>query len=181
MGADGVEVAEGGDLHSGIGDSLIDENLFDDVFCLGVGIRDVAAGWGFFGDGRSGGVAVDAGGGAEDEFFDAVVVHRVEEVEGDCDVVAIIFEGFLDGFADGFKAGEVEDGIELVVGKKLVERGGVFEVDLVEFWEVTGDFFNATKDAFFAVTEVVGDDGSETRLDKLYDGMRTDVASAAGD
>lgn len=47
------------------------------------------------------GVAVDGGGGGEDNVRDGVLLHAAKEDDGAVDVYAVVFEGLLRGLADG--------------------------------------------------------------------------------
>ena len=112
VGAGGVEVAEEGGVPvvTGFGFFLCEEALrvdmvgdeiFDGGFgaAIGVGGTDGA----LFGDGdhvgEAGRVAVDRGGGGEDDVGDIVFGHGGEEVDGAVDIGAPVFEGNFPRFS----------------------------------------------------------------------------------
>ena len=157
--ADGVEVSQEDDVPFGVGLLDVHEDLFEHALGPAVGVGAGAFG-AVFGDGDLGGVAIDGGAGAEDDVLAVVVAHDVDEGEGAADVVFVVFPGFGDALADGFESGEVDAGVEGVVGEEVFEGLAVADVDLVEgdFWH-TDELRCAAQGNGVAVAEVVDDHG----------------------
>ena len=134
---------------------------------------------GGFGEGSGGVVAVDGGGGAEDDAVAVVVAHGLQKGEGGVDVVAVVLDGLDDGLADGLVAGEVDDGLDVVLGEDLLKLLAAGDVALVEFGSLAGDLLDAVYDGAFGVEEVVGDDDVLVALEEFDGGVRADEAGSA--
>ena len=52
------------------------------------------------------------------------------------EVIPVVFQRLLHAFAHGLEAGEVDDGVHVVLGEDAVERRAIEEVRLVEFQAV---------------------------------------------
>jgi hypothetical protein len=127
-----------------------DAKVFDDAFCheFGAAVRVElgAEGVGFV-DGDCLWVAVDGGGGGEDNVSDAAFVHAFEEDHGALDVDVVVTEWDRDGFRDGFETGEMDDRVDFGVGfEDGEEEGFVGDVGLVED-EVVGWFLSDSEDS----------------------------------
>lgn len=120
------------------------------------------------------GVAIGGAGRGEDEAFAGVLLHGFEKGEGAGDVVAVVFEGGFDRFANVAVGGKVKDGFGLVLGKELIEKGRVVEVALNEGDAIVWEGIQV------AVDEVIEDDNGLTEAEEVLDGVRADVAGAAG-
>ena len=119
--ADGIEVAKGDDVELGVGHAKIFQDFFDHVFGFAVGVGELDASRKGFDALLDTLVAVNGGGGGENELLDAVGLHRLEEVEGAGDVVVVVLERLFDGFGDGFESGEVDDEVKMGMVEDLVE------------------------------------------------------------
>jgi len=110
--AGGVEVAQQGGVPVvagfacflgvvALGFDVVADEIFDGGFgpAVGVGGADGAG----FGNGdhvwKAGGVAVDGGGGGEDDVGDVVFGHGGEKVDGAVDIGAVVFQGDFTGFS----------------------------------------------------------------------------------
>lgn len=95
------------------------------------------------------------------------------------EVVAVVFEGFLDRLADGFRGGEVDHRVEFILFEDLAEGFAVAAVDLDEGDVDAGDLAYALDGAHVAVGEVVDDDDVVTGIDQFHGGVRADVTGTA--
>ena len=119
--ADGIEVAKGDDIKFRVGYAKVFQDFFDHVFSLAVGVGKLDTSGKGFDALLDTLVAVNGGGGGENELFHTVRLHRLEEVEGAGDVVVVVLERLFDGFGDGFEAGEVDDKVKTGMVENLVE------------------------------------------------------------
>lgn len=121
MVADWVEVAQDGDLPFWVAVCEIAEDFFDGEFGPAVRIDDANADSHILGvlDGSL--LAIDTGGGREDDFLDAVGFHGIEEIDGTIDVGLVVAERLGDRLGDGFEAGEMHDRVDLVLVKNFVD------------------------------------------------------------
>ena len=119
--ADGIEITKGDNIELGVGYAKVFQDFFDHVFGLAVGVGKLDASRKGFDALLDTLVAVNGGGGGENELLHIVGLHRVEEVEGAGDIVVVVFEWLFDGFGDGFEAGEVDDKVKMGMVENLVE------------------------------------------------------------
>ena len=133
--ADGVEVAEEYDVPLLVGTLEIHQDFFQHALGLSVGVGTMALG-ALLGDGDDGGIAIDGGGGREDDVLASVLAELIEQHEGAVHVVLVIFQGFGNALTNGFQAGKMDAGIELVLVHDGREGFAVTDIDFVE-----GDFF----------------------------------------
>ena len=96
-------------------------------------------------------------------------------------MVAIVLQGLFDAFAHGLEAGEVDDGIDPVLGKGLPQALLVLAVQLIESGTFAGDGFDAVDDIGLGIGQVVHDDGVVAGVQQLDHGVAADIPSAAGD
>lgn len=89
--------------------SLSVDEVGDDVLNHGLGaaVGVGRADWAVLGDGDhvgdAGSIAVDGGGGGEDNVVDVVALHGAEEGDAATDIDAVVLEGDLAGLADSLK------------------------------------------------------------------------------
>ena len=119
--ADGIEVAKGDDIKLGVGYAEVFQDFFDHVFSLAVWVGELDTSRKGFDALLDTLVAVNGGGGGENELLHIVGLHRLEEVEGAGDVVVVVLERLFDGFGDGFEAGEMDDKVKMGMVENLVE------------------------------------------------------------
>ena len=176
--ADGVEVAEEYDVPLLVGTLEVHQDFFQHALGLSVGVGAMALG-ALLGDGDDGRIAIDGGGGGEDDVFASVLTELVEQDEGAVHVVLVIFQGFGNTLTDGFQTSKVDAGIELVLVHDGRQCRTVADIDFVE-----GDFFTDdggyTYQGFFlAVHEVVNNNHFVTCFVKFNEGVGTDVTGSA--
>ena len=179
VGADGVEVAQQRDApvlvrHPEVAEDVLDHQLGRAV---GVGGREGEV----LPDRDRFGRAVNSGGGAEDQVLDPVFLHQLTEDEGAGDVVVVVAERLGDAFADRLEAREMDDRVDLGLGKDLFKTLAVEEVDLVEFEVLAGDLADAVEGLGLGVDKVVDNDEFLPAFEKLDAGVGADIAGAAGD
>ena len=130
-----VEVAQGGGAQAV---NLVKpaEHVFDEELGFAVGVGGTQGGG--FGDGDGFRLAVNGGGGAENEAFGSGGENGFEQGQGRGGVVAEVDFGLLHGFAGFDEGGEVQDAIEggLFSGsltKKAFDAGAIGDIGLDEF------------------------------------------------
>ncbi len=106
-----------------LGVDVVADEVFHSGFGVAIGV--CGADGAFFGDGdhvrEAGCVAVDGGGGGEDDVGDVVFGHGGEEVDGAVDVGAVIFEGDFCGFS--YRLCNVSVTVETCRSKRGMDHG----------------------------------------------------------
>ena len=212
VGATGVEVAEVGTVPLlvrlagllevvALGVDVVGNDILDDGLgaAVGVGWADGAV----LGDGDHVGdtssVAVDGGGGGEDDVGDVVTLHGAQQGDATTNVDAVVLEGDLARLANGLwqevsaigwsgkqnctylEGGEVDDTVDgRVLGEDLVDGLLVSEVDLVEVGATAADQLNAVEGDLGGVVEVVDDDDIVAVLQESEGGEGANVAGSTG-
>src|SRR5699024_10205694 len=120
---DRVEVTQGDDAPAGVGHCQVRQDLLDEQLRRAVGVGGGQPG--VLGDRYPFGVSVDRGGRAEDQVTYPVFVHHLGEVQQRVEVVAVVTQGLAHRLAHGLEPGQVDDGVDLVLGEHLTQRGGV--------------------------------------------------------
>jgi hypothetical protein len=105
----------------------------------------------------------------------------LQQSQGAAHVVVKVAYGLGHGFAHGFEAGEVDDPLNLVLGKDLVERGAVAHIGLNEAEVFPCQRFKPVEHLDAAVAQVVHDDHVVACVHEFDRGVRADVACATGD
>ena len=149
-----------------LGFDVIGDDVFDCRFgpAIGVGGANGAA----FGNGyhvwEASGIAVDGGGGGEDDVGDIVFCHGGEEADGAVDVGAVVLEGDFSRFADclysteyldetrilftNLEGSKMDDIVDIrVIGEDFIKGIGDGDVDVVESRTFAADQLDAV-DAF---------------------------------
>lgn len=167
--ADRVEVAQDADPPGGVGAVEVAQHVFDDQLgpAVGVGCRERV----IFGQRQALWVAVDGGGGTEDEGLDTAFAHGAEQAMRADDVVVVVFERFFDGFADRFEPGKMDDRLAI----KLAQGGSDgclvadIALDAVNFFACDG--LDALQRFPMTIGKIVEDDHFLTGLEKFDAGM----------
>mmetsp|Transcript_101059 Transcript_101059/g.257056 ORF Transcript_101059/g.257056 Transcript_101059/m.257056 type:complete len:248 (-) Transcript_101059:33-776(-) len=175
--AGGVEVAQDGDLQARVGLAGVLENLLDHVLGPAVGVG--AAERLFFINGLLVRL-VDCRRRGEHDVVAARLLHGLQDVQGAHDVVLVVPERLGHGLAHGLEAGEVDHAVELLRLEELLHGLCVAHVRLEERNILAGDLLNAIYGLGRGIHQVVHDGHLEACLQKLDDGVRADVAGAAG-
>ena len=102
------------------------------------------------------------------------------------EVVPVVLERLLHAFAHGLEAGEVNDGVDVVLGEHLVKGIAVKNIDLVELQLVAvgvdaGDAAHALDGKLARIAQVVHDDHAVSLLQQLHARVAADEAGAARD
>ena len=179
VGADGVEIAQQHHRQLRVGGGLIPEDLLNHIFRPAVGVG--AAGGHLLGKGDALRYAVDRGGGTEHDGVDVVVGHGLQQRQGGVQIIAVVFQRQLHRFAHGLEAGEVDDGVEIVLLEHLLQRGTVGHVHPVKGRGAAGDAADAVRYVRGAVAEIVGNDHVIAGLEQLHRRVRADKTGAAGE
>ena len=129
MGADRVEVAQRERGKVAMAAARVGQDLL--AHQLGAGVRVRGRGLVVLGDRPGVPVTEDGAGRGEDQPADAVLDHGGEQAGGAADVSAVVVQGDVHGLADRFPGGEVDHGIDGVLGEDLAELARVAHVDLM--------------------------------------------------
>ena len=115
--------------------------------------------------------AVDRRGGGEDEPAHPVPAHGAHEREGRAEVVLVVLQRLGDRLADGLEPGEVDDGVERLVGEEVLGLVVVGEVEGAHVERLAGQRLDAPDDGRLGVREGVDDDDVVPGADELDDGV----------
>ena len=107
-----------------------------------------------------------------------MLAHDVAEHEDAVHVVFIVLQRFGHRLAHSLEAGEVDDGINLVVGEDLVHGGAVADVGFDEGHLLADNLLDAAYGFGLRVHKVVHDHNAVACLVQLYKGVAADVAGA---
>ena len=176
--ADGVEVAQQDDVPAVIRLPQIGEDAFLIIFGSAVRVGGAARA-AVFGEGQALGGAVHRGGGGEDDLFDAVRAHGLQQHQGAVDVVVVILERLDAALAHGLQPREMDDRIEFVFGKDLVHRGAVAHVCIVKAEVFARDLTDAHHRLFAGIGEVIDHRHLVTALEQCDQRVAADEAGAA--
>ena len=119
--ADGVEVAQQHDVPLVVADVQVGEHLLKHALRPAVGVRAVVL-RAILGDRDELWLAVHRGAAGEHQVLHAVVARHVAQHQRAGDVVPVVLKRLLHAFAHGLEAGEVDDGVDVVLVEDGVER-----------------------------------------------------------
>ena len=179
MRADGVEVAQQHDRPARVGHNIVAQDLLADVLRPAIGIRAVA-GAGRLVERHLVVAGVHRRRRGENDLPDAVVTHRLAERDRRAEVVVVVFQRHLHRLAHGLEAREMNDAVDLLLGKNAVESGAVAHVHLIKFQRPARDLFDPSSRLRAAVDEIVHHDDIHALLKQLHARVAADVAHAAG-
>ena len=80
----------------------------------------------------------------------------------------------------GLEAREMNDAVDLLLGKNAVESGTVTHVHLIKFQRPARDLFDPSARLCTAVDKIVHNDDIHALLEQLHARVAADVAHAAG-
>ena len=126
--------------------------------------------WAILGDGDELGLAVHRGARREHEVLASGRTRRLAQHEGARHVVPVVLERLLNALAHGLEAGEVDDGIDVVLGEHAVERFAVEDAGLVERQSIiadAGDGPHAVERNLARVAQVVQHDHAVSPVQQL--------------
>ena len=180
MRADGVEVTQNDHRHRVVGRVHVLHNLLDHQLRLSVGRRRRRNGE-VLADRHRLRLAVDRGGGRENEAFAAVFPHRLHRDDGAVQIDAIVFQRLLHRLADRLQTREMDHRFNAVLSEDFIHRGAVGRVLVVEFRPDAGNRFDFIQHRQLGIVKVVNDDNVLAAVEQLDDGVRADVARTARD
>ena len=100
-----------------------------------------------------------------------MLAHNVNEHEQTVHVVLIVLKRFGNRLANGFKSCKVDNGVNLVVGKKLVHSLSVADVSLNEGHRLANDLGYAVESLRLGVHQVIHYDHTVARFVQLNDSV----------
>ena len=181
--ADGVEIAQQHNVpfvvaHVQVGQHLLQHGLRPAVGIRGVVLRAI------LGDGDELRLAVHRGARREHEVLHAVRAGHVAQGQRAREVIPVVFQRLLHAFAHGLEAGEVDDGVHVVLGEDAVERRAIEDVRLVEFQAVVvcrqaGDLSHPVKRELARVAQVVHNDHVVALIQQFDAGVTSDEPGSA--
>jgi hypothetical protein len=170
-GAGGIEVSKTGvaqtmnTVHPG-------EHALDQEFRFAIGVGGMKRR--IFRNRSGFGIAVEGGGGGENEALDTGTQHRFQQGEGVGGIVAEKTLGRFHGLAGFDEGGEVHHGVELTFAEGFCETIGVSEV--------ADDEIGALDDGLaVSVAEIVEDGDGMALANEFGDGDASDVSGSASD
>ena len=176
---DGVKVAQQHDRPARVGHNIVAQDLLADVLRPTIRIR-AAAGTGRLVERHLVVAGVHRRRRGKDDLPDAVVTHRLAERDRRAEVVVVIFQRHMHRLAHGFEAREMNDAVNLLLGKNAVEPGTVAHVHLIKFQRPARDLFDPSARLCTAVDKIVHHDDIHALLEQLHTRVAADVAHAAG-
>ncbi len=182
MGADGVEVAQQHHVPLVVGAEEVGKDALEHGLGLAVGVGGLVQRAGL-GDRDLLGFAVHRGGGREDDVLHAVVAGNVEQHQRAGHVVPVVLKGLLGAFAHGLEAGEVDDGVDAVLGEGALARLAVQDGSLHELQLVgrsVGELADAVHRHQAGIGQVVQDNHVVTLFEQLDAGVAADEPCTAG-
>ena len=141
-----------------------------------------AAGGEVLTDGHAGGVAVNGGGGGEDEVLHSVTAHGVKEHQAVDQVVGVVLQGLGYALAHCLQTGKVDDRVDVgVLGKESLHLSLVAQLGFYKGNFFAGDLLHPAQGFLGRVDQIVCYHDLIARLDKLHTGMAANIAGAAAD
>ena len=178
MRTDGVEVTQQRNVQLGVGVAAVGQDALGEHLRGAVGVRGAADGE-ILADGHAGGVAVDRGGGGEDDVVAVVAAHDVQNVQRAGQIVGVVLDGLGNALADGLVGGELDDTVNvLVLGKDLLHGVLVGHVGLDKTEVLAGDLLDAGQGLGAGVVVVIGYNDVVPCGQKFHTGVAADVAGA---
>lgn len=132
-----------------------------------------------FVDWQSFGLTINGAGGGKNEAHDVGLAHCFEEVSGAFDIIFHIKLRLLHRFIDEAQSGKVEHGANVMLFENCVDGRGVKQIDF--FNRKITELAKDLKRLVVAAKEIVEDNDRKTFFKEKFDGVRADVAGAAGD
>ena len=182
MGADGVEVAQQHNVPLVVGAVEVGKDALEHCLGLAVGIGCLVQ-RAALGDGNLLGLAVHRGGRREDNVLHAMVARHVEQYQRTGNVVPVVLKRLFGAFAHCLEAGEVDDGVDAVLGEGALARlavqdGGLHELQLIG--GSAGELADAVDRYQAGIGQVVQDNHVVALLEQLDAGVAADEARTAG-
>ncbi len=184
MRSDGVEVAEQHDIPLGVCRVEVGQDLLDHPLRPAIGVcgRLLRA---LLGEGQGIGLAVDRGGGAEDDVLAAVVPHHVDEGQRIAEVVRVVLDRLRDRLSDCLEACEVDDTVDIVLVEDLVHRLAVIHIGTIEREVLcllfADDRIDAVDDLLRGIGQIVHNNDLVAAVQELDDRVAADESCTAGD
>ena len=191
--ANGIEVTKQHNIPFGVGGVQIGKNLLNHPFrpTIGVGgrllFRSLA-------QRHAIGLAIHRGARAEHNALAAMLAHDVAQNERVGDVVVVVLERLFDALAHGFEPSEVNNAVNIILGKNALERVAIEHIVLVELHALGStrrslavgfcllhDLSDAINGLLAGIRQVVDNDHAITSLEQLDARMAANKASTAGD
>ena len=173
----GIEIPKDRYIKSIVRFIEIAQNIFDEKLCPTVriccGKRKILF------DRHRMRIAVNGGRGGKHDVLTAVSAHRIEQYEHARDVVMIIFERLLHRLAYRFQPRKIDDRIDLIFGKDLIERGGVEDIVFIKFDRLPHDLFYPADRFVLAIDQIVDHDHAIARFYQFDASMAADIAGSA--
>ena len=183
MRADGVEIAQQHNVpfvvaHVQVGQHLLQHGLRPAVGVRGVVLRAI------LGNGDELRLAVHRGARREHEVLHAVRAGHVAQGQRAREIVPVVFQRLLHAFAHGLEAGEVDDGVDVVLLEDALECKPIQDVSLVENESVvirrkSRDLPDAVECELARVAQVVHDDHAVALLQQFDAGVTSDEPGSA--
>ena len=180
VGADGVEVAQQRHIQAGVSLADVLQDALGEGLGGAVGVggsthREV------LGDGHTGGVAVDGGGGAEHEVMAIMMAHHVQNDQRAVEVIVVVLDGLGHALAHSLVGCKLDDGGDVrALGEDLLHVLAAGHVCLVEAEILAGDLLDPVQNHRRSVIIVICHHDIVASVQQFDAGVAADVAGTAG-
>ena len=180
VGTDGVEVAQQGHVQAGVRLADIGQDALGEGLGGAVGVGGGTHGE-VLGDGHTGGVAVDGGGGAEHEVLAAILAHHIQDDQGAVEIVIIVFDGLGNALTHGLVGRELDDRRDVrALGEDVLHILMLGHICLVKAEVLAGDLFHTVQHHRGSVIEIISHDHVVACVQQFDTGVAADITGTAG-
>ena len=109
----------------------------------------------FLCDGNKCGIAIYGSAGREDDALHAVFSHNIYQSQCTCNIVLVIFPGLLYGLADCLQSCKMDDCIDLLLAKDLLQCFTIQNVCLIKRNLFAGDGFYSGDHLLTCIAEII--------------------------
>ena len=117
-------------------------------------------------DRHGSGIAVNSGGGGEDDLFHPVLLHGFAEGESGIQIVAVITERLGNAFTDGLETRKMNHRVDLgVIIEHIAEFLHIKKITLNELRTLPCNFLYSVKNTNLTVAKIINDDCFVSTID----------------
>ena len=178
VGTDGVEVAQQNNVPFRVSLLDIHQHLLNHRLGPSIRIGTLPLGT-FLCNGNDGRVSINRCAGREDDVLATMLSHHINENEHTVHVGFIVHERLSNRFSDGLKSCEVDDCINLMLGKDFVHSSTIADIGFNQSNFMTDDFLNATDCLRLRVIEIIHYHYAVACLIQLDEGMTADITGTS--
>ncbi len=124
-------------------------------------------------------IAVHRGRTGEDKILAPVRPHHIAQNQRGVQIVAVILQRLSRRLSDRLVSGKMNDRINLILGKYLVQCISVLHIDLIEFRPLSRDFLNPVQHHRLGIIEIVRNHHIHARVLQFNAGMASNKSGTA--